>query len=110
MYFGSSVSSTEIDINMWLAKAWPAINILSIIKELDVPNKIKRNFLYQRLCKFYSMDAMYRRWLSVEWKGELLNNATNYIPHILPATIHKAPAVWSPTSHLSNNPNKTIKT
>ena len=30
-YFGSSISSTENDINMQLAKAWTAINKLSVI-------------------------------------------------------------------------------
>ena len=30
-YLGSSVSSTETDINMWLAKAWTAIDRLSVI-------------------------------------------------------------------------------
>ena len=31
IYLGSSVSSTEKDINMWLMKAWTAINRLLII-------------------------------------------------------------------------------
>ena len=30
-YIGSSVSSTETDVNTWLAKAWTAINKLSVI-------------------------------------------------------------------------------
>ena len=30
-YLGSSVSSTETDINMWLAKAWTAIDKLLVI-------------------------------------------------------------------------------
>ena len=30
-YLGSSVSSTETDIDMWLAKAWTAIDRLSVI-------------------------------------------------------------------------------
>ena len=44
MYLGSSVSSTESDINMRLAKAWTAINRLSIIWKSDLSNKIKCDF------------------------------------------------------------------
>ena len=43
-YLGSSVSLTETDINMWLAKAWTAINWLSVIWKSDLTNKMKRSF------------------------------------------------------------------
>ena len=43
-YLGSSVSSTEKDINTWLTKAWTAINNLSIIWKSDLTDKIKRSF------------------------------------------------------------------
>ena len=43
-YFGSSVSSTENDINMCLAKVWAAIDRLLIIWKSDLSNKIKCNF------------------------------------------------------------------
>ena len=43
-YLGSSVSSTETDINMWLAKAWTAIDRLSGIWKSDLTNKIKCSF------------------------------------------------------------------
>ena len=43
-YLGSSVSSTETDINTGLAKAWTAINWLSILWKLDLTDKIKRSF------------------------------------------------------------------
>ena len=43
-YLGSSVSSPEDDINIQLAKAWTAINRLSVIWKSDLTNKIKRNF------------------------------------------------------------------
>ena len=43
-YQGSSVSSTETDINTWLTKAWAAINRLSIIWKSDLIDKIKRSF------------------------------------------------------------------
>ena len=43
-YLGSSVSSTETDINTRLAKAWTAIDSLSIIWKSDQTDKIKRRF------------------------------------------------------------------
>ena len=43
-YLGSSVSSTEKDINTWLAKVWTTINWLSVIWKSDMTNKRKRHF------------------------------------------------------------------
>ena len=43
-YLGSSVSSTETDINMGLAKAWTAINRLLVIWKSDLTDKMKRSF------------------------------------------------------------------
>ena len=43
-YLGSSISSTENDINSWLAKAWATINMLSFIWKSDLSDKIKHNF------------------------------------------------------------------
>ena len=40
-YLGSSVQSTATDINMWLAKAWTAIDRLSVIWKSNLINKIK---------------------------------------------------------------------
>ena len=41
---GSSVSTTETDINTQLAKAWTAIDSLSVIWKLDLTDKKKRIF------------------------------------------------------------------
>ena len=41
---GSSVLSTEPDINTWLAKAWTALNKLSAIWKSDLTDKMKRIF------------------------------------------------------------------
>ena len=41
-YLGCSISSTERDVNMCLAKAWTAIDWLSIIWKSDLSDKIKR--------------------------------------------------------------------
>ena len=43
-YLGCSVSLTETDINMWLAKAWTAIDRLSVIWKSDLTDKMKRCF------------------------------------------------------------------
>ena len=43
-YLGSSVSSTEKDIDTRLTKAWTAIDKLSIIWKADLTDKIKRSF------------------------------------------------------------------
>ena len=43
-YVGSSVSSTEKDIEMQLTKVWTAIDRLSIIWRSDLTDKMKRSF------------------------------------------------------------------
>ena len=43
-YLGSSVSSTEKDIDTWLTMAWTAIDKLSIIWKSDLTDKMKRSF------------------------------------------------------------------
>ena len=43
-YLGSSNSITENDINTWLAKAWTAINRLSVVWKSDLTNEIKCSF------------------------------------------------------------------
>ena len=43
-YLGSSVASTEKDIDTRLTKAWTAINWLSIIWKSDLTDKMKRSF------------------------------------------------------------------
>ena len=43
-YQGNSVSSTETNINTWLAKAWTAIDRLLVMWKSDLTDKIKRSF------------------------------------------------------------------
>ena len=43
-HLGSSVSSTEKDIDMRLTKAWTAIDKLSVIWKSDLTDKMKRSF------------------------------------------------------------------
>ena len=44
-YLGRRVSSSEHDINTWLAKTWSAIDRLSVILNSDLTDKTKRSFL-----------------------------------------------------------------
>ena len=59
--FRSSVSSTKIDINMRLAKAWTAIDELLVIRKSDQTDKMKRSFSKQQLCQYCCMDALHGR-------------------------------------------------
>ena len=101
-YLGSSVSSTEKDIDTLLTKAWTAIDRLSIIWKSDLTDKMKRSFfqvavvsillygcttrtLTKRLEK--KLDGNYTRML-----GAILNNSwrqhptsTNYTATCLPS-------------------------
>ena len=43
-YLGSSISSTEKDIDTRLMEAWTAIDKLSIIRKSDLTDKMKRIF------------------------------------------------------------------
>ena len=43
-YLGSSVSSTETDIDTWLTKVWKTINRLSVIWKSNLTDKMKRSF------------------------------------------------------------------
>ena len=44
IHLGSSVLSTETDIDTQLTKAWTAINRLSVIWKSELTDKMKRNF------------------------------------------------------------------
>ena len=57
IYLGSSISSSENDINMQLVKAWTAINRLSILWKSDLSDKTKGISSKPRLCQFCYMDA-----------------------------------------------------
>ena len=112
-YLGSNVSSTENGINMCLAKAWTAINRISIIWKSDQSDKIKMQFLPSndyvnstRWMHHMDTDKVYRE----KARQELHKNAMSYIEQIQEATSHETAAVRPPTSHLTNHPNKMYKT
>ena len=60
-YLGSSVSSTEKDINSWQAKAWIAIDRLSIIWKSDLFHKKNAVFTKQRSYQYCYMWTLTKR-------------------------------------------------
>ena len=71
-YQGSSVSSTEKDINVQQAKTWTAIDRLSIIWKSDLTDKIKRTFFSKQWsCRYCCMDTLHERQLNV-WGKSLM--------------------------------------
>ena len=83
-YRRNSVSSTETDINMRLAKAWTAIDKLSVLWKSDLTEKIKRCFSKRLSYRYSCMDALHGRLLNVWKKADC-----NYI-RMLRATLNKS--------------------
>ena len=81
-YLGSSVSSTEKDIDTRLTKAWTAIDRLSIIWKSDLTNKIKRSFFQAAvvLILLYGCTT----WTRTKWlEKKLDSNYTRMLRAIL---------------------------
>ena len=77
-YLGSSVSSTEKDINTWLMKAWTTIDKLSIVWKSDLTDKMK--------CSFFQAAVVYgcTTWtLTKRLEKKLDNNYTRMLQAIL---------------------------
>ena len=85
-YLGSSVESTEKDVKTRLAKAWTAINRLSIIWKSDLTNKMK--------------DA--NKMAGEEARRQLHKNATCNLKQVLAATPHKTSTVQPPAPYHEN--------
>ena len=60
-YQGSSISSTEKDIDTQLTKAWTAIDKLSIIWKSDLTDKMKRSFFQAAVVSILLYGAQLRR-------------------------------------------------
>ena len=60
-YQGSSVLSTEKDIDTRLTKAWTAIDRLSFTWKSDLTNKMKRSFFQAGLYRYCYRDALHGR-------------------------------------------------
>ena len=106
-YLGSSVSSTEKDIDTRLTKAWTAINRLSIIWKSDLTNKMKCSFFQAAVVSIlliwmHYMDA--NKTAGEEARRQLHNAASN-IEQVLAAIPHKIPTILPPASHHENYPS-----
>ena len=90
-YLGSSVSSTEKDINTRLAKAWTAVDRLSVIWTSDLTDKLKRSF-------FQAVVVSMLLYGCTSWTLTKLTK-------VLETTPDKTAAVWPPTTHHENYPS-----
>ena len=110
-YLGSSASSTETDINTRLAKAWTAIDRLSVIWKSDLTDKMKRNF-FQAMVVSILLYGCTTWTLTKCLEKKLDGNYTRMLRAILNKywRPHKAPAVRPPTIHHENYPSETNQT
>ena len=102
-YRGSSVSSTEKDIDTRLTKAWTAINRLSIIWKSDLIDKMKRSFFQTAAVWMHYMDA--NKTAGEEARRQLHKNAASNLEQVLAATAHKTPTIRQPASYHENYPS-----
>ena len=95
-YLGSSVSSTDTDIDTRLAKAWTANNRLSVIWKLDLTDKMKRSFFQTvvvSILLYGCTTCTLTKRMEKKLDGNLHKNAASDIEQVLEATPHKAAAI-----------------
>ena len=101
-YLGSSISSTEKDIDTHLTKAWIAIDRLSIIWKSDLTDKMKSSFFQAAVMSVLLYGCT--TWTQTKRleKKKLDANYTRMLQPILnkiqAATPHKAPTIRPPAS------------
>ena len=107
-YLGSSVSSTEQDIDTQLKKAWTTIERLSIIWKLDLTDKMKRSF-FQAAVVSKLLYGCTTWTLTKRLEKKLNSNYTRMLRAILNKSWrqhpHKAPTIRPPASHHENYPS-----
>ena len=105
-YLGSSVSSTEKDIDTRLTKAWTAIDRLSIIWKSDLTDKMKRSFFQAAVGhQLYGHLPPITKTIQVRWirhaghcwrsKDELISDVLLWTP-----TYGCAKAGWSARTYI----------
>ena len=107
-YLGSSVSSTEKDIDTRLTKAWTAIDRQSIIWKSDLTEKkinavSSKQRSYRYCCMDTLLDANYMA--GEEARRQLHKNAVSNIEQVLAATPHRVPTIRPLASHHENYPS-----
>ena len=98
-YLGSSVSSTEKDIDTRLTKAWTAIGRLSIIWKSDLTDKMKRSFFQAAVVSILLYGCTTRK-LTKRLKKKLDGNYTIMLWAILNKSWRKHPTMYQPYGHL----------
>ena len=103
-YLGSSVASTEKDIDTRLTKAWTAINRLSIIWKSDLTDKMKRSFFQAAVTSMllYGCTTWTLTKPGEEARRQLHKNAASNLEKVLAATPLKTPTVRPPASYPEN--------
>ena len=71
IYFGSNISSTESDVNIYLAKVWTAINRLSTIWKSDLSVNIKQDFFQAMVVWMHHMDINKTYGEKDKWEHQL---------------------------------------
>ena len=97
-YLGSSVSSTETDINKRLAKAWTAIDRLSIIWKSDLTDKMKRSF-FQAVVVLILLYGC-TTWMLTKRMEKLDSNYTRMLQAILNKSWRQHPTKQQLYGHL----------
>ena len=98
-YLGSSVSSTEKDIDMLLMKAWTAIDKLSILWKSDLTNKMKCSFFQAVVVSILLYGCT--TWMLMKWlEKKLDSNYTRMLWAILNMSWRQHPTKHQLCSHL----------
>ena len=98
-YLGSSVSSTEKDINTWLMKAWTAIDRLLIIWKSNLTDKMKRSF-FQAAVMSILLYGCTTRTLTKRLEKKLDGNYTRMLRAILNRSWQQHPTRRQLSGHL----------
>ena len=104
-YLGSSVSSTENDIDTRLTKARTAINRLSIIWRSDLTDKMKCSFFQAAVASILLYGCTTWTLTKRLGKKQLHKNAASNLEQVLAATPHKTPTIRPPASYHENYPS-----
>ena len=111
-YLGSSVSSSETGVNTRLAKAWTAIDRLSVIWKSDLTDKIEHIFpscgRIDTAIWMHYIDAN-KTYGERAWR-QLHKNAASNIKQVPKTKLHKPAAIWLPNTHHKNYPSKINQT
>ena len=96
---GSSVSSTETDINTRLTKAWTTINRLSVIWKSDLTDKMKRSFFQAAIVSILLYGCT--TWMLTKWMEKKLDsNYTRMLWAILNRSWRQHPTKQQLYGHL----------